>query len=197
MKKILSLFSLGACIAIFLNSCTGPAGSDGPQGPPAGNGVTNMSFYSFTLDTISWVLQGGADSTGFNSVSISIATLVKQAQPDAQLVVYYSLSSLHGPWNALPYSGIFYGNVGGNNDTIIDQLGYQFSFQNPGDLIINYNYLVTRYHFKVHKPKVPIYGLAILIPQVVMKRHPNTNWKNCNAVLQMPEAKAAFSAENH
>lgn len=195
MKKIFTLLSLTVGIAAMISSCTGPAGSDGPPGPTGGNGVTNMTFYPFTLDTTSWILLNGVDTTGFASTPISLANLLQQANPDAQIDVYFSLSSLQGPWTALPYSGIFYGPVQGlSNDTIIDQMSYQFAYGNPGSMTIIYNFIYNKYHHHTRKPKQVIYGMAVLIPQVIMKRHPNTDWKNGNAVMQLPEAQTALNS---
>ncbi|NNM95852.1 MAG: hypothetical protein HKL88_10410 [Bacteroidia bacterium] len=198
MKKNLSACSVAIGIAIVFSSCTGPAGPDGPQGAPGGNGVTNITFYPFTILAADWSLQGGIDSNGFKSIPVSVATLIQQASPDAQVEVYYSLSSPdQGPWTALPYSGIFYGpGQISSNDTIVDQLGYQFDFANPGQLNLLYSFIFHHYTYHTQRPKATIYGLISVIPQVIMKRHPNFNWKDGNAVMQLPEVKAALISAN-
>ncbi len=182
MKKNLFWLVLAAGIIIVYSAC-GPAGPPGAEGPPGTNGTSNIQFTTYTIAPIEapagvWTAQPGNPSPSGFSTNLTVPAITS----DSNLVVqvYYSTKGTAGPWTAIPSQDVYFNS---SSDTI-DQIGFTWS---PKTVTIVYNLMPP---LQSILPKTTLYFVVSVIPPVYMKRHPNVNWHNVNAVMQLPEVEA-------
>jgi hypothetical protein len=169
--KTLRVFSFVAAFAFLFSGCSGPAGPEGPAGPAGNdganglNGVANINIAQ--VDVTSWT-----PVASYFAATITDGAISDPANMTVQ--VFFSQSSITGPWQALPGNNLW------NNG---DQLTYGWT-TNTVTIFYDWNTLTN----------VPlnVYFNIAVIPPAVMKQHPGFNWKDGNAVLQLPEMKAAI-----
>jgi hypothetical protein len=173
--KTLKLLSLVAGFAFLFSGCGGPEGPAGPAGPTGAqgnnglNGVANINIQ--VVDVTSWTLNA---SPTYYYASFTDGAITDPTNETVQ--VFFSAAGSNGPWQALPANNVF-------NST--DQITYSWTTNT-----------VTFFYDYTSLTNVPlnVYFNVAVIPPAVMKRHPNTNWKDGNAVLQLPEMEAAINA---
>jgi hypothetical protein len=167
--KTLRLLSFVAGFAFLFSGCSGPEGPAGPAGTPGLNGVTNINIQ--VADVSGWVFNA---SPAYYSATFTDGAISSADNETVQ--VFFSAISNTGPWQALPANNVF--NAG-------DQLTYSWT-TNTVTFFYDWNTLAG-------VPADVYYNVAV-IPPAIMKKHPGTNWKDGNAVLQLPEMQAAISA---
>jgi hypothetical protein len=171
MKNLTLLLAL---CAIAFTACqkgdAGPAGATGPQGPQGSIGNANVIITEITVPPSHWI----SDGNGGWDTSLT-ATGFTNINQDA-INIYGSTDSAY--FSALPYSGV-----------------------TSGAPVVNYslfsNSILIQYEPQSGVPSIPqptskIFFDVVVIPKAVMHAHPNTNWRNANEVLQLPEVKAAL-----
>lgn len=170
--KTFKVLSFVAAAALMLAGCGGPKGDTGPMGPagaqgPQGN--ANVIEQTYSVTTPSWVAVG-SPAYWYVQLPDSYLTSDIMNYGSAEAFVSYNAGT---SWNNIPYSEVVATNVTGIwtvNDAIgTVQVNYTYSDGTLGS-DPNTEYSTTCY-FKV-----------VTIAGSVMKKHPNTDWHNYNAV---------------
>lgn len=171
--KTLKVLSFVAGISFLLSGCSGKQGPAGPQGNPGLNGVANIhsQVVSVSLSGWSWVAVPGYYTAFYNEGYIT--------DPNNEAVEVYLGPTSTGPWQTMPCSHVF------NNG---DQMVAAWTTNN---VTFDYDWNSLSSPNPVADP---VYFNVVVIPAAIMKQHPNTNWKDSKAVLQMPEVQAAMNA---
>ena len=170
--KTLRLLSIVAGFAFLFSGCAGPEGPQGPAGNDGlngSNGVANISIGQ--VDVQSWSSVASYFQATYTDGAINDPT-------NLTVQVFFSVNGFNGPWQALPGNNLW--NTG-------DQLTYGWT-TNTVTFFYDYSSLAN--------VPLDVYFNVAVIPPAVMKQHPGFNWKDGNAVLQLPEMKAAMQRAN-
>ena len=168
--KTLRVLSFAALLALVFTGCSGPEGPQGPAGTPGSNGLNGVANITISVYDIQSWLFNASPAYYYNSATDGAIT-----DPTAETVqVFFSANSANGPWQAVPANNVF--NAG-------DQITYSWTT----------NTISFFYDFSsLSNVPADVYFNVAVIPPAVMKKHPGFNWKDGNAVLQLPEMKAAI-----
>jgi hypothetical protein len=177
--KTLRFMSFAAGLALLFTACTGPAGPEGEPGEDGANGNANVvaSFYTPYAFPTPW----NANGTTNYYATLSDANLTSSIQANGATEVFLTIDANGTTWTALPFT--YYGGVNPN---------YIWAYStNVGQITITW----TSEGGSLGSDPNTIYGgvscgfKVIDIASSVMKRHPNTNWKNYYEVMSVVNAE--------
>lgn len=181
MKTVRLLLFVSA-IALLAFGCgkgsqgvTGPTGAVGPTGA---NGYANVKNHVYSISNSNWI-ENIKHTLWYNT---DTATTLITDTVQQTVTVFFSTNGVNGPWTAMPCLNAL--NLG-------DTLTYVWS-----PLSIEFVYKYFDATPKAVAPAQTMYFDVAVIPSAVTKRHPNTNWKDGNAVLKLPEVQAAMQMKN-
>lgn len=142
----------------------GCTGKQGPQGPAGTNGANGTAnISSWTFTTGSF---GGSSGNWYYVQGVSAIT-----DMNTNLVEMYAYSNTYTEWLALPLANLY---ANGDLLTFGEYTGgvdlHYYGTSNPGAIT-----------FKV-----------VVIPPAVMKKHPNTNWKDYSQVKALVDVQNTF-----
>jgi len=175
--KTLRFTSFAAGLALLFAGCTGPAGPQGAPGADGLNGNANVahSFYTPYALGNPW-----ANNGTFYYANLSDPNLTQNIQDQGATEVFLTIDGAGTTWTALPFT--YYG---GSNPNYI----WAYS-TNTGNITITW----TSEGVGIGSDPNVIYGAAcgfkvVDIEASVMKRHPNTDWKNYYQVMSVANAE--------
>ncbi len=171
MKTIKFLTAMTAIVfAVLFVGCAGKDGAPGATGPQGATGNANVTSNIFTVNSAGWIDNGHG--------------IYYNTEPDNQIEnasvdnisVYVSTDQI--TWFDIPSPGLMINGVN------IAALNYGYS---TSSVTFNEDSAIAP------APSNTLFFKVVAIPPVIMKRHPNTNWKNAAEVAQLPEVKAVLN----
>jgi hypothetical protein len=179
-------FTLAALLAIsVLYSCskqgpTGPQGEQGVAGPAGPQGNANVSGQTFYITPSQWTFLNGQ-----YSVLLTDNALTSGIDSAGSVDVYLSTDGANS-WTPIP--SIYIDTL--NNPST----AYWNDIYAIGSVTVTWTWSNGR---AVNNPNVT-YGVncffkVVCIAPAIMKKHPNTNWRNPAEVAKLPEVKEVLS----
>ena len=175
--KTLRFMSFAAGLALLFVGCTGPAG---PEGEPGADGNANVVGSSYAVPV--W----NVNATNYY-INISDPNLTSAINNSGTTEVFLTIDA-GNTFAALPFT--YYGGLNPN---------YIWSYTTNVGLV---NIYWTNEGSGVGSDPNTIYGQicnfkVVDIASSVMKRHPNTDWKNYSQVISVMNQENAQAALNN
>jgi|GEM_PF-895366 len=176
--KTLRFTSFAAGLALLFAGCTGPVGPQGAPGADGLNGNANVAHSFYTPYT--WPNTWPNNTTSWYATLLD-PNLTQAIQDQGATEVFLTIDPNGTTWTALPFT--YYGGLNPN---------YIWAYTtNTGQI----NLTFTSEGGSVGTDPNTIYGgvscgfKVVDIEASVMKRHPNTDWKNYYQVMSVAHAE--------
>ncbi len=160
--KILLVASL-ICTTSFIGC---QKGNTGPTGASGANGNTNVHSYTFTVNTLDWLVA----QKGYYYADIPFSQITQDIVDNGTVSMFYSLNSTGTNWIALPSAIV--------TSTLSLYYGFNYSLGNIRVYAENStNGIITFPN--------PTYYKSVIISGTLRKLNPHTNWNNYNEVIKL------------